>query len=69
MFKRGIAPRVAPLRLAVGADGTVTRIDIESDEIVGDPIEVGNRPGAVAVGEDAVWVANNGDGTVTRIEP
>jgi hypothetical protein len=25
--------------------------------------------GAVAVGEEAVWVANNGDGTVTRIEP
>ena len=22
-----------------------------------------------AVGEEAVWVANNGDGTITRIEP
>ena len=30
---------------------------------------VGPTPGAVAVGEEAVWVADNGDGTVTRIEP
>ena len=36
---------------------------------IGDPIAVGPDPGAVAVGAEAVWVANNGDGTVTRIEP
>ncbi len=40
-----------------------------SGESVGDAIGVGPAPGAVAVGEEAVWVANNGDGTVTRIEP
>ena len=45
------------------------KIDLESGEAEGDPIEVGPEPGAVAVGGDAVWVANNGDGTVTRIEP
>jgi FHA domain len=33
------------------------------------PIGVGPDPGAVVVGAEAVWVANNGDGTVTRIEP
>jgi DNA-binding beta-propeller fold protein YncE len=37
--------------------------------VEGDPIRVGPEPGAVAVGGEAVWVANNGDGTVTRIEP
>ena len=38
-----------------------------SGEVEGAPIQVGPEPGAVAVGGDAVWVANNGDGT--RIEP
>ena len=42
-------------------------------EIVGDPegapIPVGPDPSAVAVGESAVWVVNDGDGSVTRIEP
>ncbi len=42
---------------------------MRSGETVGDAIGVGSAPGAVAVGEEAVWVANNGDGTVTRIEP
>ena len=48
---------------------TVSRIGIESGETEGDPIAVGPDPGAIAVGAEAVWVANNGDGTVTRIEP
>jgi streptogramin lyase len=47
----------------------VTRIDATSGERLGDPIAVGSRPGAVVVGAGAVWVANNGDGTVTRLEP
>ncbi|MFL5834005.1 MAG: protein kinase domain-containing protein [Solirubrobacterales bacterium] len=47
----------------------VRKIDLESGEVDGAPIEVGPEPGAVAIGGDAVWVANNGDGTVTRIEP
>ena len=37
---------------------------ISADE----PIEVGDRPVAVALGSGA-WVANEGDGTVSRIEP
>ena len=32
-------------------------------------IQVGDEPSAVAVGQGAVWVANAGDGTVTRIDP
>ena len=55
--------------VANAADGTVSRIAIESGETVGDPIAVGSAPGAVAVGEEAVWVADNGNGTVIRIEP
>ena len=32
-------------------------------------IRVGKAPGAVAVKGSAVWVANSGDGTVSRIDP
>src|SRR5262249_35682173 len=33
------------------------------------PVSVGQGPSAVAVGADAVWVANSLDGTVSRIDP
>ena len=35
--------------------------------VVGSPLQVGKRPFGVAVGEGVLWVANNDDGTVTRI--
>ena len=44
-------------------------VTIETGEPVGSPLDVGRAPGAVAVGSTAVWVADNGDGAVTRIEP
>jgi len=37
--------------------------------VVGEPIPVGRDPREIAVGEGFVWVANAGDGTVTRIDP
>jgi virginiamycin B lyase len=30
---------------------------------------VGDGPAAIAVGAGAVWVANAGDGTISRIDP
>jgi streptogramin lyase len=51
------------------SDRTVTRLDPATGEIVGAPLPVGDEPGSVSVGEGAVWVANGGDGTVTRIDP
>ena len=32
-------------------------------------IKVGTRPNWIALGEDAVWVENTGDGTVMKIDP
>jgi len=48
---------------------TVTRLDPRSMEPIGRPLTVGDEAASLAVGEDAVWVANGGDGTLTRIEP
>jgi YVTN family beta-propeller protein len=33
------------------------------------PVRVGHDPSAVAVGEGTIWVANESDGTVSRIDP
>ncbi len=49
--------------------GSVWRIDPETNEVVGDPILVGASPVGLAFGDDALWVANAGDGTVTIYTP
>ena len=49
--------------------GRVAVIDPATGEAATDPVRVGARPSGVAVGEGAVWVANAGDGTLTRIDP
>jgi DNA-binding SARP family transcriptional activator/DNA-binding beta-propeller fold protein YncE len=52
----------------VVAPNSVAVLDSETGRLVGDVL-VGKQPGAVAVGEGAVWVANEGDQTVMRIDP
>jgi serine/threonine protein kinase/DNA-binding beta-propeller fold protein YncE len=47
---------------------TLTRLDPESNEAVGDPVPVGRNPDEVEAAEGVVWVANTDDGTVTRLE-
>jgi virginiamycin B lyase len=37
--------------------------------VVGKPIEVGARPRGIKAGLGYVWVANGGEGTVSRIDP
>jgi YVTN family beta-propeller protein len=37
--------------------------------VIGEPTRVGDAPSGIAAGEGAVWVANTGDETVTRIDP
>jgi streptogramin lyase len=77
IFKRGIPPHVAPLRLAVGAGavwvssastGTVRRIDLGS-AAPGPPIPAGRGPAGVTVAGGLVWVANSRSDRVTRVDP
>src|SRR5262249_57613305 len=44
-------------------------IDTGTGEVTRRGIPVGGLPDGIAVGPDAVWVANGEDGTVTRIDP
>ncbi|HMJ72983.1 MAG TPA: serine/threonine-protein kinase [Solirubrobacterales bacterium] len=77
IFKRGLPPHVAPLRLAVGAGavwvssastGAVRRIDL-STALPGGPIPAGRGPAGVTVGGGLVWVANSRVDRVTRVDP
>jgi DNA-binding beta-propeller fold protein YncE/predicted Ser/Thr protein kinase len=77
VYRRGLPPRAAPLRLAVGAGGlwassastgAVRRIDLSSLG-VGEPIPVGRGPAGVTVAGGLVWVANSRSDTVSRVDP
>jgi YVTN family beta-propeller protein len=46
----------------------VVRYDTRSRDQVA-RVPVGSRPAGIAIGAGGVWVANGGDGTVTRIDP
>jgi DNA-binding beta-propeller fold protein YncE len=54
--------------LADSTRDTVVRIDPATGRLT-HRIKVGHTPTAIAVGADAVWVANRADGTVSRIDP
>jgi DNA-binding beta-propeller fold protein YncE len=77
IYRRGLAPQAAPLRLAVGAGGlwvssastgNVRRIDLGT-AIPGDPIPVGRGPAGVTVANGLVWVANSRSDTVSKVDP
>ena len=77
IYRRGLAPHAAPLRLAVGAGGlwvssastgAVRRIDLSSLRS-GAPIPVGRGPAGVTVAGGLVWVANSRGDTVSKVDP
>ena len=55
--------------MACREDNRVDRIAADLNFGSSTPITVGDGPTAVTFGAGAVWVANAGDGTVTRIDP
>ncbi len=52
----------------VSPDGVISRVDPSTVRPTGS-VGVGTAPSAIAAGAGAVWVTNNADGTVTRIDP
>jgi DNA-binding beta-propeller fold protein YncE len=78
VFRRGIPPHTAPLRLAGGAGGvwvssattgTIRRIDQNTARAAGPPIRAGRGPAGITAGGGLVWVANSRSDTVTRVDP
>jgi len=63
----GIAVGDGVVWVANQGDGTVTRIDPQTNAVIGQPWNVGTGPAGIVFAAGAVWVANNRDGTVVRI--
>jgi YVTN family beta-propeller protein len=49
-------------------DGTLIKIDSETDQIVGEPVPVGQNPDQIAAGRGTVWVVDASDDEVQRLE-
>lgn len=73
-----IAIGTPPLRLDAGPkavwvtsekDGTLTRLDPETGEIVGKPRRIGEGVSGVAVGSNWTWVTNPRRGSLLRLDP
>ncbi len=47
--------------------GSLVRVDARSNRIVGAPVTLGRAPVALAVSEGSLWVADELEGTVTRV--
>jgi len=62
-----VAGRDDPSAIVV-QPGSVAAIDARSKAVVA-AIPVGARPGAISAGEDAIWVSNLEDRTLTRLDP
>lgn len=64
---RGIAVGGGAVWLNDPVGNRLVRLDARTYSVA--PVNVGSGPTAVAYGLGAVWVANNLDGTVSRVEP
>ena len=48
---------------------SVSKIDPQEAQMIDRPIPMGQRPNDLAVGDGSVWVIDNINGTLTRIDP
>ncbi|MGH3885951.1 MAG: caspase, EACC1-associated type [Pseudonocardiaceae bacterium] len=54
--------------LSHSANGTVTRINMQTQALEGDPIAVGPKPTAMAFGDKLLYVVNSGDNTISTLD-
>ena len=64
---QGIAAGAGGVWVANRLDGTVSRIDPDTNAVV-QTIPVGRAPSGVAVAADSVWVSDESEGSVTRVD-
>ena len=65
---RGVAAGLGSVWVVSGQAGTLSRIDPQEGSLIGEPLGVGTDPADVAI-SDAVFTANFGSGSVSRVQP
>jgi len=65
---RGVAAGIGGVWVASGAENLLEEFSY-SGQRIGDPIDIGNDPADVALGDGAVFTANFGNSTVSRVDP
>lgn len=65
---RGIAVGKDAVFVANSLDDTVTRLDPDTGDVVGDPIQVGGNPSAVTISGSTAWVSLLADNAVARVD-
>lgn len=63
-----IAAGAGSIWVASWAEGTVTRVDQATGEVVGEPIVVPGRPD-IGFAAGSLWATSSANGTLTRVEP
>ncbi len=65
---RGIAVGRGAVWVANSLDGTATRLDTKTGDVVGKPVRVGGNPSAVTVSGSTAWVSLLADNAVARVD-
>lgn len=65
---RGIAVGSGAVWVANSLDGTATRIDPKTGDIVGEPVRIGGNPSAVTVRGTSAWFSLPADNAVARVD-
>src|SRR4051812_14492170 len=64
----GVAVSGGHVFVANQQGGTLSVIDPEANEVIGDPIDAGSRPDGVVAGKGVVWLAGAGTDSVRRFQ-
>jgi YVTN family beta-propeller protein len=64
----GIAVDGKDVLVSHAKDGTLIKIDSETDQIVGEPVPVGKNPDQIAAGKGTVWVVDASDDELQRLQ-
>ena len=66
-YTQGVAASTAAVWVSNESDSTVMRFDPRTRKLVGDPVDVGVNPQALAIDGHTLWVADVGQDAMSRV--
>jgi YVTN family beta-propeller protein len=64
----GVAVDSGSVFVSNSRDATLNRIQVSTDEIVGEPVPVGSNPDQIAAGKGVLWIADNDTNLLQRVQ-